>query len=69
MSMQEHGILPIDLLIVNLYPFEQTVNQGGSYEMCIENIDIGGPAMIRAAAKEPCARCGMHRLLMMLSLY
>ena len=51
MSMQEYGIIPIDLLIVNLYPFEQTVNQGGSYEMCIENIDIGGPAMIRAAAK------------------
>ena len=51
MSMQEYGIIPIDLLIVNLYPFEQTVSQGGSYEMCIENIDIGGPAMIRAAAK------------------
>lgn len=50
-SMLEHGILPIDLLIVNLYPFENTVNQGGSYEMCVENIDIGGPAMIRAAAK------------------
>lgn len=50
-SMREHGILPIDLLIVNLYPFENTVNQGGSYEMCVENIDIGGPAMIRAAAK------------------
>ena len=50
-SMLEHRILPIDLLIVNLYPFEKTVNQGNSYEMCIENIDIGGPAMIRAAAK------------------
>ena len=50
-AMHEHGILSIDLLIVNLYPFEQAVASGGSYEMCVENIDIGGPAMIRAAAK------------------
>ena len=50
-AMHEHGILSIDLLIVNLYPFEQAVAGGGSYEMCVENIDIGGPAMIRAAAK------------------
>jgi phosphoribosylaminoimidazolecarboxamide formyltransferase/IMP cyclohydrolase len=49
--MHEHGILSIDLLIVNLYPFEQAVASGGSYAMCVENIDIGGPAMIRAAAK------------------
>jgi phosphoribosylaminoimidazolecarboxamide formyltransferase/IMP cyclohydrolase len=46
-----HGIAPIDLLVVNLYPFEQTVDKGASEEDCIENIDIGGPAMIRAAAK------------------
>ncbi|ETR77881.1 purine biosynthesis protein purH [Afipia sp. P52-10] len=46
-----HGIAPIDLLVVNLYPFEQTVAKGASEEDCIENIDIGGPAMIRAAAK------------------
>ena len=46
-----HGIAPIDLLVVNLYPFEQTVEKGASEEDCIENIDIGGPAMIRAAAK------------------
>jgi phosphoribosylaminoimidazolecarboxamide formyltransferase / IMP cyclohydrolase len=47
----EHGIAPIDLLVVNLYPFEATVDKGAGYEDCIENIDIGGPAMIRAAAK------------------
>ncbi len=50
-SMQTHGIRPIDLLVVNLYPFEATVAKGADFETCIENIDIGGPAMIRAAAK------------------
>ena len=50
-AMEAHGIGPIDLLVVNLYPFEETVAKGASYEDCIENIDIGGPAMIRAAAK------------------
>jgi phosphoribosylaminoimidazolecarboxamide formyltransferase/IMP cyclohydrolase len=50
-AMSQHGIKPIDLLVVSLYPFEATVAKGGSYEDCIENIDIGGPAMIRAAAK------------------
>jgi phosphoribosylaminoimidazolecarboxamide formyltransferase/IMP cyclohydrolase len=50
-AMAQHGIKPIDLLVVNLYPFEATVAKGASYEECIENIDIGGPAMIRAAAK------------------
>src|ERR1700729_786268 len=50
-SMQDHGIAPIDLLVVNLYPFEATVDKGAEFEECIENIDIGGPAMIRAAAK------------------
>ena len=50
-AMQEHGIAPIDLLVVNLYPFEATVRAGGDFDICIENIDIGGPAMIRAAAK------------------
>jgi phosphoribosylaminoimidazolecarboxamide formyltransferase/IMP cyclohydrolase len=47
----EHGITPIDLLVVNLYPFEATVARGADRAACIENIDIGGPAMIRAAAK------------------
>jgi phosphoribosylaminoimidazolecarboxamide formyltransferase / IMP cyclohydrolase len=46
-----HGIAPIDLLVVNLYPFEATVAKGAAFDDCIENIDIGGPAMIRAAAK------------------
>ena len=46
-----HGIEPIDLIWINLYPFEDTVRRGGSHEECIENIDIGGPAMLRAAAK------------------
>ena len=50
-SMIGHGIAPIDLLVVNLYPFEATVAAGKPYDDCIENIDIGGPAMIRAAAK------------------
>ena len=44
-------IPPIDLLVVNLYPFEATVARGADFDDCIENIDIGGPAMIRAAAK------------------
>jgi len=50
-SMEKHGIKPIDLLVVSLYPFEETVAKGASFDDCIENIDIGGPAMIRAAAK------------------
>ncbi len=50
-SMEEHGIVDIDLLVVNLYPFEETVAAGAYYDTCIENIDIGGPAMLRAAAK------------------
>jgi phosphoribosylaminoimidazolecarboxamide formyltransferase/IMP cyclohydrolase len=50
-AMLAHNIAPIDLLVVNLYPFEETVAKGADYDDCIENIDIGGPAMIRAAAK------------------
>ena len=50
-QMAEHGIAPIDLVMVNLYPFERTVAAHASFETCIENIDIGGPALIRAAAK------------------
>ena len=50
-AMEQHAIKPIDLLVVNLYPFEATVAKGASFDDCIENIDIGGPAMIRAAAK------------------
>jgi phosphoribosylaminoimidazolecarboxamide formyltransferase / IMP cyclohydrolase len=50
-AMQAHGIAPIDMVVVNLYPFEQTVARGAGYDECVENIDIGGPAMIRSAAK------------------
>ena len=50
-AMTDHGIPAIDLLVVNLYPFEATVAQGAAPADIIENIDIGGPAMIRAAAK------------------
>jgi phosphoribosylaminoimidazolecarboxamide formyltransferase/IMP cyclohydrolase len=50
-AMRAHGIERIDILAVNLYPFEATVAAGAGPDECIENIDIGGPAMIRAAAK------------------
>jgi len=50
-QMRAHNIAPIDLVAVNLYPFEATVAAGAPFEDCIENIDIGGPALIRAAAK------------------
>ena len=50
-AMLAHDIRPIDLLVVNLYPFEATLAKGAPYEECVENIDIGGPAMIRAASK------------------
>jgi phosphoribosylaminoimidazolecarboxamide formyltransferase/IMP cyclohydrolase len=51
-AMQKHGIKPIDLVCINLYPFEQTIAKPNvSFEEAIENIDIGGPSMIRSAAK------------------
>jgi len=50
-TLAEHGIGEIDLLVSNLYPFAQTVASGAGREDCVENIDIGGPALIRAAAK------------------
>ncbi len=50
-ALQEHAIPPIDLLVVNLYPFEEAVASGADFDNCIENIDIGGPALIRAGAK------------------
>ena len=50
-AMETHGIGGIDLLVVNLYPFEATLKSGAGYNEMVENIDIGGPAMIRAAAK------------------
>jgi phosphoribosylaminoimidazolecarboxamide formyltransferase/IMP cyclohydrolase len=50
-AMETHSIGRIDMVVVNLYPFVETVASGAGYEECIENIDIGGPALIRAAAK------------------
>ena len=50
-TMKDHSIVPIDLIVVNLYPFEATVAGGASDDTCVENIDIGGPALIRSAAK------------------
>src|SRR3954447_3201724 len=50
-AMEEHGIAPIDLVVVNLYPFLNTVTSGAERDTIIENIDIGGPSMVRSAAK------------------
>ena len=50
-AAEAHEIPPIDLLVCNLYPFEETARSNSSYNDCVENMDIGGPAMIRAAAK------------------
>ncbi len=50
-AMAEHGIGAIDLVVVNLYPFQQTVAKGAARDEVIENIDIGGPSMVRSAAK------------------
>src|SRR3954469_24684619 len=50
-AMAAHGIAPIDLVVVNLYPFLETVMKGAERPEIIENIDIGGPSMVRSAAK------------------
>lgn len=50
-AMDDNDITDIDMVIINLYPFTETVKSGADFDTCIENIDIGGPAMIRAAAK------------------
>lgn len=50
-QMKENNLVPIDLIVCNLYPFEATLKRGASHEEIIENIDIGGPTMIRAASK------------------
>lgn len=50
-TLNEHGIQPFDVVVVNLYPFAQTLASGASHEECVEMIDIGGPTLIRAAAK------------------
>ena len=51
LQMKQHNIEPIDLVVVNLYPFQETIESGADLNECIENIDIGGPSLIRAAAK------------------
>jgi len=51
LAMKEHDITPIDMVVINLYPFEETVKSGAKFDECIEQIDIGGPALIRSAAK------------------
>jgi len=50
-QLAEHGIVPIDMLVVNLYPFKETISKSHDMQEAIENIDVGGPAMIRAASK------------------
>jgi len=51
-ELESHGILPLEIVVVNLYPFEETISRKGiSHEEAVENIDIGGPTMLRAAAK------------------
>ena len=50
-AMKTHNIKRIDLIVVNLYPFREVISKGCTFEDAIENIDIGGPSMIRAAAK------------------
>jgi phosphoribosylaminoimidazolecarboxamide formyltransferase/IMP cyclohydrolase len=50
-DLEEHGILPISIVAVNLYPFRETVNRGVGFDEAVEQIDIGGPAMVRASAK------------------
>lgn len=50
-EMASNDIKPIDLVIMNLYPFQETVKSGAAFEMCVENIDIGGPSMLRSSAK------------------
>lgn len=50
-ELARHGIGHIDLVVCNLYPFEATVAAGGDFDTCVENIDIGGPSMIRSGAK------------------
>ena len=54
-ELSEHKIGYIDMVVVNLYPFAETVAKGGNFDTCIENIDIGGPSMIRSASKNNAA--------------
>ena len=51
LALEEHNITPIDLVVVNLYPFKETLLSGADHQTIVENIDIGGPSMLRSAAK------------------
>src|SRR5665213_3348882 len=62
-AIRRHGIAPIDLVVVNLYPFAATVSRGASFDECVETIDIGGPALIRAAAKNHDVAARLKQLL------
>ena len=50
-ALEKHGIAPVDVVVVNLYPFEDKVAKGASFDEAVENVDVGGPTMLRAAAK------------------
>jgi phosphoribosylaminoimidazolecarboxamide formyltransferase/IMP cyclohydrolase len=50
-SLEKHGMVPVDVVVVNLYPFEDKVAKGATFEEALENVDIGGPTMLRGAAK------------------
>jgi phosphoribosylaminoimidazolecarboxamide formyltransferase / IMP cyclohydrolase len=50
-ALEKHGIVPVDVVVVNLYPFEDKVAKGAAFAEAVENIDVGGPSMLRAAAK------------------
>ena len=50
-ALEQHGIAPVDVVVVNLYPFEDKVARGASFDEAVENVDVGGPTMVRAAAK------------------
>ena len=66
-DMADNGIGKIDITILNLYPFEATVAKGAAFEQCIENIDIGGPSMLRSTAKSQEPRI-MHSLPLLRAL-
>jgi phosphoribosylaminoimidazolecarboxamide formyltransferase/IMP cyclohydrolase len=53
-QLADLGLKPFELVIVNLYPFVETINSGADFDECVEQIDIGGPAMVRASAKKLC---------------
>ena len=59
-DMEKDGIKPIDMVVVNLYPFQQTVAKGADFLTAMENVDIAGPTMLRASAKKQRSCCLCH---------